>query len=139
MVHTKSGLLGISETSADMEILLLQEASDSRAKDAVDLFCYQVKKAIGGLAAALGGLDTLVFSGGMGEQAPKVRARICDGLQFLGLAINAERNTAGQNILSTDTSRVMVRIIHTDESSTIAHDAGQLLTSANKKVEHETI
>ena len=81
----ESGLLGISGRSADMQELLAQEASDPRARLAVDIFCYQVRKWIGAFAAALGGLDTLVFSGGIGEHAPAVRARICGGLSFLGV------------------------------------------------------
>ena len=85
MVNFESGLLGVSETSSDMHDLLDREAQDVRAAEAVALFCYQVKKWIGAFAAALGGLDTLVFAGGIGEKAPMVRARICDGLEFLGI------------------------------------------------------
>jgi len=84
----KSGLLGVSETSSDMRDLLAHEADDVRAAEAVALFCYQAKKWIGSFAAALGGLDTLVFAGGIGENAPLVRARICDGLQLLGIELN---------------------------------------------------
>ena len=87
MVNHGSGLLGVSETSSDMRDLLAQEASDIRAAEAVALFCYQAKKWIGSFAAALGGLDTLVFAGGIGENAPLVRARICDGLGFLGIEL----------------------------------------------------
>src|SRR6202030_3784187 len=88
MVNFKSGLLGVSETSSDMHDLLKNETQDARAAEAIALFCYQVKKWIGAFAAALGGLDTLVFAGGIGENAPTVRARICDGLGFLGIELN---------------------------------------------------
>ena len=92
MVNFKSGLLGISETSSDMRDLLQCEAKDVRAAEAVALFCYQVKKWIGAFAAALGGLDTLVFAGGIGENAATVRARICEGLGFLGIELDHARN-----------------------------------------------
>ena len=94
MVNFKSGLLGVSETSSDMRICLTSKAQDVRAAEAVALFCYQVKKWIGAFAAALGGLDTLVFAGGIGENAPTVRARICDGLGFLGIEIEEKQNGA---------------------------------------------
>src|ERR1035438_7311391 len=88
MVNHKSGLLGVSEISSDMRDLLAQEAQDVRAAEAVALFCYQAKKWLGAFAAALGGLATLVFAGGIGENAPPVRARICDGLAFLGIQLS---------------------------------------------------
>src|SRR5271154_2821177 len=93
MVNHESGLLGVSETSSDMRDLLERETQDVRAAEAVALFCYQVKKWIGSFAAALGGLDTLVFAGGIGENAPTVRTRICDGLGFLGIELHTQRNT----------------------------------------------
>ena len=92
LVNHESGLLGVSETSSDMQDLLQREASDARAAEAVALFCYQAKKWIGAFAAALGGLDTLVFAGGIGEHAPPVRARICEGLGFLGVELSEARN-----------------------------------------------
>ena len=92
MVNHESGLLGVSETSSDMRDLCASETSDVRAAEAVALFCYQAKKWIGSFAAALGGLDTLVFAGGIGENAPVVRARICEGLNFLGIELNESRN-----------------------------------------------
>ena len=94
MVNWQSGLLGISETSSDMRDLLAREANDQRAADAVALFCYQVKKWIGAFAAALGGLDTLTFTGGIGENAPAIRARICEGLGFLGIELDQQPNAA---------------------------------------------
>ncbi len=120
MVNSQSGLLGISETSSDMRDLLDREMQDVRAAEAVALFCYQVKKWIGAFAAALGGLDTLVFAGGIGENAPVVRARICDGLGFLGIELEEKQNAANEGVISTASSRVVVRVIHTDEEQIIA-------------------
>jgi acetate kinase len=120
MVNFQSGLLGISETSSDMRVLLDHETQDVRAAEAVALFCYQVKKWIGAFAAALGGLDTLVFSGGIGENAPTVRARICDGLGFLGIELEEKRNAENEGVISANASRVAVRVIHTDEERMIA-------------------
>ena len=130
MVNFQSGLLGMSETSSDMEKLLQIEDSDSRAADAIALFCYQVKKCIGSYAAALGGLDTLVFAGGIGENAPKVRARICEDLDFLGITIDKSRNEGNEALISSDNSLVAVRVIHTDEAMTIAREAQQILGGA---------
>ncbi len=105
MVNFQSGLLGISETSSDMRDLLEREAHDVRAAEAIALFCYQVKKWIGAFAAALGGLDTLVFAGGIGENAPAVRARICHGLEFLGIELDDEHNGANEGVISARESR----------------------------------
>ena len=127
MVNSQSGLLGISETSSDMRDLLDREADDVRAAEAVALFCYQIKKWIGAFAAALGGLDTLVFAGGIGEQAPTVRARICDGLQFLGIELEEYRNAANEGLISTADSRVAVRVIRTDEERMIAEAVCRVL------------
>jgi acetate kinase len=120
MVNSQSGLLGISETSSDMHDLLECETQNVRAAEAVALFCYQVKKWIGAFAAALGGLDTLVFAGGIGENAPVVRTRICGGLGFLGIELEEERNAANAAVISSETSAVPVRVIHTDEEWMIA-------------------
>jgi len=120
MVNHASGLLGVSETSSDMRDLLEHESQDVRAVEAVALFCYQVKKAIGAYAAALGGLDTLVFAGGIGEHAPVVRARICDGLAFLGIAIDEKRNTTNADVICAENSQVAVRVMHTNEEVVIA-------------------
>ena len=122
LTNFQSGLLGISETSSDMRELLDHEATDPRAKEAVDLFCYQIKKAIGGFTAALGGLDMLVFTGGMGADAPKIRARICTGLEYLGLEIDAARNSANAKLISPDASQVPVRVVQTDEAATIVRE-----------------
>ncbi len=127
MVNHKSGLLGVSETSSDMRDLLAHEKQDVRAAEAVDLFCYQAKKWIGSFAAALGGLDTLVFAGGIGENAPVVRARICDGMSFLGIELNESRNAETSAVISADASRVMVRVIRTDEELMIARSVHSVL------------
>ena len=120
MVNHDSGLLGVSETSSDLRDLLAQEADDTRAAEAVALFCYQTKKWIGSFAAALGGLDALVFSGGIGENAPLVRERVCDGLGFLGIELDHQRNTNNATLISSATSRVAARVIRTDEELMIA-------------------
>jgi acetate kinase len=135
MVHYQSGLLGVSETSPDMRDLLAREAKDVRAAEAVALFCYQVKKWIGAYAAALGGLDTLVFAGGIGENAFPVRARICDDLQFLGIKLDANRNEAGAPVISTKASRVTIRVIRTDEEVTIARTVCRVLGLSTKAAE----
>jgi acetate kinase len=127
MVNHESGLLGVSGTSADMRELLAAEAADPRAAEAVALFCYTVRKAIGSFAAALGGLDTLVFSGGIGENASLVRARVCEGLQFLGVHIDADRNAGPPGLISSPTGRVAVHVIRTDEAHIIARDVCHLL------------
>ena len=127
MINFKSGLLGISETSSDMHDLLKAEAKDVRAAEAIALFCYQVKKWIGSFAAALGGLDTLVFAGGIGENAPIVRARICDGLEFLGIELEEKQNSANEGVISSGKSRVAVRVIRTDEEWMIAKTVCRVL------------
>ena len=127
LINHDSGLLGISETSSDMHDLLALETQDVRAAEAVALFCYQVKKWIGAFAAALGGLDTLVFAGGIGENAPLVRERICEGLSFLGVELNESRNAETADVISTDDSRVAVRVIRTDEEQMIARSVCRIL------------
>jgi acetate kinase len=127
LVNRRSGLLGVSETSPDMRDLLDRQAADPRAADAVALFCYQAKKWLGAFAAALGGLDTLVFAGGIGENAVEVRARICDGLGHIGLALDNAGNAANAAVISAATSRVVVRVIRTDEESQIAKTVFRLL------------
>jgi acetate kinase len=130
VVSKCSGLLGISETTADMKQLLEVAEHDARAKDAVDIFCYNVRKTIGAYAAALGGIDTLVISGGMGEKAPKIRAQICANLDFLGLRLDDERNLRGDAVISADDSRVMVRVIPTDEASVVAEEVTRVLSQS---------
>ena len=133
MVNSKSGLLGVSETSSDMRDLLERQAHDVRAAEAIALFCYQVKKWIGAFAAALGGLDTLVFAAGIGENAPPIRARTCDGLGFLGIELDEKRNAANEGLISAETSRVPVRVIRTDEEYMIAEAVCRILGLDGKK------
>jgi acetate kinase len=110
-----------------MRDLLAREDTDPRAREAVDLFCYQVKKWIGAFAAALGGVDTLVFSAGIGERAAPVRARICAGLEFLGIGLDPARNAAHAALISPGSGRVAVRVIPTDEEQMLAQLVGSLL------------
>ena len=127
MINFRSGLLGISETSSDMSELLDLEATDERAAEAVAIFCYQARKWIGAFAAALGGLDTLIFAGGIGENASAVRERICENLAFLGLELDRTRNGEPAALLSADTSRVKVRMVRTNEEVVIARAVAHVL------------
>jgi acetate kinase len=127
MVNHESGLLGVSETSSDMRDLLDHEKKDTRAAEAVALFCYQAKKWIGAYAAALGGLDTLVFAGGIGENAPIVRARICEGLSFLGIKLDKARNAKNAAKITANASRITGRVIRTDEELMIARSVSRVL------------
>ena len=120
MVNHESGLLGVSGTSSDLRDLLAREVRDVRAAEAVALFCYQAKKWIGSFAAALGGLDTLVFAGGIGEHAPLIRERICRDLGFLGIKLHKGRNAKNALLISPAAGRVKVRVIRTDEELMIA-------------------
>ena len=126
MINFQSGLLGMSETSSDMRDLLRKEAGDARAAEAVAVFCYQVKKWIGAFAAALGGMDTLVFSGGIGENSPVVRARICEGLGFLGVELDEKRNAKSEDVISAAAGRITVRVMRTDEEYMIAKTVRQV-------------
>jgi acetate kinase len=127
MVNHDSGLAGISETTCDMRVLLANQDDDLRAAEAVAFFCYQARKTIGAMAGALEGVDTLVFSGGIGEHSPEVRARICDGLGFLGVQLDAERNAQNASVISSDAASVGVRVIHTDEQRMIAEEVRRIL------------
>jgi len=131
MVNRESGLLGLSGTSADVRDLLEREAGDVRAAEALALFCYRARKAIGALAVALEGIDTLVFSGGIGEHSPEIRARISAGLGFLGIALDPGRNTSAgrEALISTGSAPVKVWVIPTDEERTIADDMTQLMAT----------
>lgn len=115
LLNKKSGLLGVSESSADMRVLLEKGGEDPRAREAVDLFCYRAKKYIGAYAAALGGLDVLVFAGGIGEHAPAIRKQICEGFEFLGIKLDDATNEANSFVISGAESRVRVRVIETNE------------------------
>ena len=136
MVNSQSGLLGVSETSSDMRDLLGREPQDLRAAEAVAIFCYQVKKWFGAFAAALGGLDTLVFAGGIGENATTVRSRVCDGLGFIGIELDDKCNAGNEGVISSETSRIAVRVIHTDEEWMIASAVCRVLGLTIEK-EHD--
>ena len=127
LVNQESGLLGVSGSSGDMRDLLARAPTDPRAAEAIALFCHAAKKALAALAAALGGLDTLVFTGGIGEGAAPVRARICEGLEFLGVALDPGRNAAGAPIISRDGSPATVRVMPTDEELMIARHTARLV------------
>ena len=127
LVNKQAGLLAVSETSADMQDLLEREAYDGRAAEAVALFCYQAKKFLGALAAALGGLDALVFTGGIGEHAAPVRERVCESLEFLGIRLDPDRNAAHAPIISSDDAAVTVRVLPTDEDLMVARHTRTLI------------
>jgi len=127
MVNHESGLLGVSETSPDMRELLMRQKVDGRAAEAVELFCYCAKKWICSLAGALGGLDTLVFAGGIGENAPEVRSRICAGLDFIGVKLDGAANRAGRPVISSAAAAVSVRVMRTDEERMIAETVRRML------------
>lgn len=128
LVGFESGLLGISEKTSDMKQLLDMEADDPRATEAIDIFCYHVRKFIGAYAAALGGINSLVFSGGIGEVSPPIRARICQGLEFLGITLDEQRNHGNYERISVEGAGVGVHVLATNEALTIARDMQQLVT-----------
>lgn len=121
LLYEQSGLLGVSEISGDMQTLL--QSSDPRAGEAVDLFVYGIGRAIGSLAAALGGLDTLVFTAGIGENAPKVRQLVCEAAGWLGVSIDPVRNGSGEMSIGCSASRLDVLVIPTDEERAVAEGA----------------
>ncbi len=129
LVNRQSGLRGISETSGDVRDLLARRGTDVRADEALAVFCYQAKKWIGAFAGALGGLDTLVFSGGIGEHAAPLRAEICAGLDFLGIRLDAARNAAQDPVISAAGAACTVRVIPTDEESVIVREVRRLCLS----------
>jgi acetate kinase len=136
LLNKEAGMRGVSATSGDMRDLLGREASDARAAEAIALFCYQAKKFIAALAAALGGLDTLVFTAGIGERAAPIRERICTGLEFLGIQLDAARNAAHESVISTDGSPVTIRVIPTDEDLMIARHTAHLLAHGGTYAPH---
>ena len=119
-VEQEGGLLGVSGSSSDMRDLLSRMAHDSHAEEAIDLFCYTGRKYLGALASVLAGIDTLVFTGGIGEHAAEVRRRICGDLAFLGIRLDPARNNASARIISKEASAVTVRVMHTNEEAMIA-------------------
>jgi acetate kinase len=133
MVNRESGLLGVSGTSSDLRDLLDREDRDPRAAAAVELFCYQVRKWIGSFAAAMGGLDTLVFAAGIGENSPVIRERICDGLEFLGVGLDRRSNAGNAPLISSDSHGVKVRVIRTDEELMIARSVASVLNPGRRR------
>ncbi len=127
LINQQSGLLGISETSSDIRDLLAREQEDARAADAIQVFCYQIKKWIGALAAALGGIDSLVFAGGIGENSPEVRARICSDLDFLGIRLDNTRNSKNSAVISETDASAVVRVIRTNEELMIVREVLKVL------------
>lgn len=126
LLNRESGLLGMSGTSSDMRSLLETAADDPRAELAIELYCYAARRYVGSMAAALGGLDMLVFTGGIGEHGAEIRRRICSGLGFLGLSLDGERNAAHAPVISRPGSAV-VRVMHTDEETVIARHTAEIL------------
>lgn len=130
IVNRDAGLLGVSGTSSDMRDLLAREATDPQAATAIALFCYLAKKSLGGLVVSLEGLDTLVFTGGIGEHSAPIRERIARGLEWMGLSIDPERNASASDTISTDASTIVVRVIKTNEDLMLARHAVHLLRSS---------
>ncbi len=128
LINKQSGLLGVSGTNSDMRDLLGKGSADPHAAEATELFCYRAKKYLGAYAAALGGLDILVFTGGVGIHAAAIRERICSGMDFLGIRFDSERNEVHAPVVSRDDSRVKVRVIKTDEELVIARHTAELLS-----------
>jgi acetate kinase len=127
LVNERAGLLGVSGVSADMKDLLKEEAINPQAAEAIALFCYQAKKFLGALSAVLGGLDTLIFTGGIGENASPIRERICEGMEFIGIQLDPSRNRANASTISRDDSPTTVRVMKTDEELMIARHTADLV------------
>jgi acetate kinase len=131
LLYNSSGLLGVSGLSDDMKTLL---ASDTpQAAEAVDLFVYRIGRELGSLAAALGGLDALVFTAGIGEHAPEIRSRVCAQAAWLGLEIDETANAAGGPRITTDSSRASAWMIPTDEDLVIARHARHLIAGGSER------
>ena len=127
LINHQAGLLGISGISSDMHDLLAQESTQANAGLAVEIFCYQARKFVGALAAALGGLDTLIFTAGIGENSATIRARICAPLGFLGIRLDKALNERNSSIISRIDSRVTVRVMKTNEELMIARHTRDLV------------
>jgi acetate kinase len=134
LVNEESGLLGVSGQTQDMRDLLERAASDSKAAEAIELYCYLARKNCGALTAVLGGVDTIVFTGGVGEHAAPIREKICAGLDYLGVQFHSNRNAANEGVISAENSRVVVRVIATDEDLVIARHVAALLTKGASDV-----
>ena len=127
LLYQGSGLLGLSGLSRNMQDLLRHADTEPAAAEAIDFFCYQARKHLAALTATLGGLDRLIFTGGIGANAPAIRARICDGLSYLGVEIDTRRNRGGGPTLSSDESAVVVEAVPTDEELMIARHVQRVL------------
>jgi acetate kinase len=132
LVNRQAGLLGASGITSDMRELLAKEMANPQAAEAVALFCYQAKKFLGALIAVLGGLDTLIFTAGIGESAPPIRWRICEGMEFLGIRLDSVRNERNASIISRGDSPVTVRVMKTNEELMIARHTRSLIHSKKK-------
>ena len=130
LLYEESGLLGVSGLSRNMQDLLAKTAEPAAA-EAVELFCYHARRHLAALTAALGGLDRVVFTGGIGANAPAVRAKICAGLEYLGIVLDAERNVAGAQDISADASTVAIEAFSTDEELMIARHVRNVLAQAD--------
>lgn len=133
LLTKQSGLMGVSESSPNMETLLLHVEDDPRAAEAIDLFVYQIVKHAGAMIAVLGGVDTVVFTGGIGEHASKIRALVADGLAHFGIRLDPSKNAADADVISHGDSAVAVRVIPTDESLMIARHVRSLLAKTAAK------
>ncbi|HWH50304.1 MAG TPA: acetate kinase, partial [Gemmatimonadaceae bacterium] len=135
LLNKQSGLLGVSGLTSNMRELLEEDAEhgDRRARLAVELFCYRAKKYLGAYLAAIGGADAIVFAGGIGENAPAIRAQICDGLDWFGIGVDAAKNAAlvgREGRIDRDGSRAELWVIPTDEELLIARDTWRVVTGA---------
>ena len=132
LVNRRSGLLGVSGISSDMRDLFAKKADKLHASEAIALFCYQARKSLGALTAVLGGLDTLIFTAGIGEHMPAIRRRICEGMEFLGIRLDSLRNNHHAAIISRNDSPVTVRVMKTDEELMIARHTHHLIRGQRK-------
>jgi len=133
LLYQNSGLIGVSGISSDMKTLLDQRATEPHAAEAIELYCYTARKSIGALSAVIGGLDSLVFTGGIGERAAPVRQMICEGLDYLGIQLDFDSNGASLDLISTTDSTCSVRVIPTNEDLMIArHTRALLINAANR-------
>ena len=127
LLNKKSGLLGVSDITSDMKTLLERRHSEPNAAMAVEMFCYQIRKQVGALTTVLGGLDLLVFTGGIGERSPVVRWEVCRGLECLGIILDRAQNEANADTISAIDSKCLVRVIQTNEDLMIARHTNELL------------
>jgi acetate kinase len=134
LLYKRSGLLGVSGTSADMRELLVRSGSEAAAREAVDLFVYQLAKHLGAMIAVLGGLKTLVFTGGIGEHAAAIRTAACAPLAYLGLRLDDEANRRNDRIISDPAGDVSVLVVPTDENLMVARHTAALLRTTIEKV-----